>query len=440
MDLQAETGRMVSRHLLPMIFLALIMLQLDRTNVGFAALQMNSALGFTAEIFGFGAGIFFIGYAIFEIPSNFILRRVGAPVWIGRIAITWGLMCCAMAFVTGPISFYIVRFFLGAAEAGFLPGIVYYLGSWYSDRQRAGGLGLLFTASAGAGMIGGPIAAGLLKLDAFGFAGWQWVFLVEGGATVLVGIAFMLMMPATPRDAAWLPAANRDWLERTIAREDAEKSAKIESTSFRASLKSNAVWVFSLAYFFLSVGFYSLFFWIPQVIKAGFPTLSNSEVGWVSAIPYVCGILSLIIIGRLSDRTGNRGKHLGALGIISGIGLIAGTQAPPIVGFISLCLGVSAAWSYLAVFWPAPMSTLTGTAAAGGLALINSLGNLGGFAGPYIVGLAKSMTGNFSAGIIAFAACLILSGVIPLLYSSLFNKRAPNGIDLDTVAASGRAV
>jgi MFS family permease len=423
MSLQSDTARLVSMRLLPTIFLALIMLQLDRTNVGFAALQMNSALGFSAEVFGFGAGIFFIGYAIFEIPSNFILRHVGAPIWIGRIAVTWGLVCCAMAFVQGPVSFYILRFLLGIAEAGFLPGVVYYLSMWYTNEQRAGGLGILFTASAAAGLIGGLLAGVLLKIDAFSLSGWQWLFLIEGGATVVVGIFFALTMPKSLADAQWLPAANRDWLEQTIERENAEKAKKIESHSFVASLKSSAVWIFSLAYFFLSVGFYSLFFWIPQVIKNGFPTLSNSEIAWVSAVPYVCGIVGLIVVSKYSDRSGNRGWHLGALGIVAGIGLIIGTQSQPIVGFLSLCLGVTAAWAYLAVFWPAPMNLLGGTAAVGGLALINSLGNLGGFVGPYVVGIARDMTGTFNAGIIAFAACLMLSGVIPLAFSALFNRR-----------------
>ena len=424
MPIQRETAMIVSRRLLPMVFLALIMLQLDRINVGFAALEMNKAIGIGAEVFGAGAGIFFVGYAIFEIPSNLILQRVGAPRWIGRIIITWGLMSCAMAFVTGPISFYIYRFLLGAAEAGFLPGIVFYLSSWYTDEQRAGGLGVLFTASAGAGLLGGPVAAALLQINAFSISGWQWIFIIEGGVTVLIGVAFSLLMPRSPADAAWLPPANRAWLEQAVAAEHAEKARHRTAIHFGASLRTPAVWIFSLSYFFLSVGFYSLFFWIPQVVRAAFAGLSTFEVGWVSAFPYLCAIVALLVIGKLSDRSGNRGLHLGILGVVSGVGLILGTQAEPLVGYVSLCLAVAAAWTYLAVFWPAPMGLLGGTAAAGGLALINSLGNLGGFVGPYVVGLSRQFSGSFSLGIISFAVCLILSGLLPLAFSSLFRKTA----------------
>lgn len=436
-SIQGDTAAIVNRRLLPMVFLSLIMLQLDRINVGFAALEMNKAIGIGAEVFGFGAGIFFLGYAIFEIPSNLILQKVGAPRWIGRIIVTWGLMTCAMALVQGPVTFYLFRFLLGAAEAGFLPGIVLYLSSWYTSGQRASGLGILFTASAAAGMLGAPASAAMLQLSAFGLPGWQWMFLIQGGITVLVGIAFYLLMPREPENAEWLPEANRAWLRQAIAVEQAEKARSEASVKFSQCLKSLPVWVFSLSYFFLSVGFYSLFFWIPQVVRSAFTDLTTTQVGWISALPYLCAIVSLLVLGRLSDRSGNRGVHLGLLGVCAGIGLILGTQATPLVGYISLCVAVAAAWTYLAVFWPAPMGMLGGTAAAGGLALINSLGNIGGFVGPYVVGLSKELSGSFSLGIIAFASCLILSGLVPLAFASMFRRGSGTRTDTPAVVNPG---
>jgi ACS family tartrate transporter-like MFS transporter len=399
---------------------------MDRLNLGFASLTMNKDLGFGPEVYGFGAGIFFIGYALFEIPSNFALRKFGAPAWIGRIMVTWGLATCTMAFVRGEWSFYFVRFMLGVAEAGFTPGIIYYFSQWYVKEHRGRALGLFAMGPAIAGIIGAPLAGLVLKMDAFGLAGWQWIFILEGIPTLIFGLLLPRLMPSQPQAADWLPAENKAWLTAELAREDAEKARTPGGHNFLEALKSGPIWIYGAAYFCCSVGLFSLFFWSPQLIKGGFPQITNFAVTVLSSLPFAAALIGSVVAGWNSDRTGDRRWHLVGSGLLAAVLLLASTQsANPIYGFLAIVVAVGCSYVFIVTFWPNPMGVLGGPAAAGGLALINSIGLLGGFTGPYVVGLLKGYTGSFTLSITFFAIFFLLMGLIPLTFPRLFPRAEP---------------
>ena len=422
MKLDAQTLRLLNWRILPVLFFGQVLLYVDRINVGFAALEMNKELGFTAEIFGFGAGIFFIGYALFEVPSNLILYKVGAPRWLGRIMVTWGLAAMGMAFVSGPISFYVLRFLLGVAEAGYGPGLFLFLSAWYPRGYRAAAVGTVLSATPFAGVIAAPVSTALLGLEGLGLSGWQWMYIIEGLPALLFGLAFPWLLARGPSKAAWLPEQSRAAIEDSLAAEKAE-NALAERSRFAACLMSAPVWLYTLAYFGFLAGIYSLYFWLPQVVKLAFPQASNLQIGILSAIPFLIGGLCLVGSGVTSDRSGDRRWHLVGMGAVAGVGLILATQLPPLLGFISLCVAVGVGFSYMAVFWPSPMAALSGTAAAGGLAFINAVGNLGGFLGPYLFGVIRGYTGSFDTGIAVFSTFFFLAGLIPLICPSLFSSR-----------------
>src|SRR3954468_19263267 len=412
MDNVATALAKARRRLLPFLFLLYVVSYLDRINVGFAALQMNAALGFSSVTYSLGAGIFFLGYTLLEIPSNVILARVGARLWIARIMITWGLVSAGMMFVHSVTTFYVLRFSLGAAEAGFFPGIIYCLTRWFPRRERAHAIAGFMTAVVIAGVIGGPVSGTLLSLDgAFGIAGWQWLFLVEGLPAVVLGVLVLKMLPEQPSDARWLSREEQQALTAKLAEEAAAASTV---HSIRGALTSGRVWLLAAVYFTIPVALYAMGFWLPQIVRnAGGGTDLNT--GLLTSIPYGIAAVGMVIIGQHSDRTGERRWHIALSAIIGGAafaltGLVHGVV--PSIAMLSLAmLGLA---SMLGPFWAFATSFLGGIGAAAGIALVNSVGNVGGFVGPNIIGYLQQTTRGFTGGLVAVGAILAGGGLLVL--------------------------
>jgi ACS family tartrate transporter-like MFS transporter len=404
----------VRRRLIPFLFLLYIVAYLDRVNVGFAAIDMNRDLGFSAAAYGLGSGIFFLSYTLFEVPSNLILARVGVRVWIARIMFTWGIFATAMMFVNSATTFYTLRFLLGIAEAGFFPGIILYLTHWFPARERARAVGLFMTATAMAGVIGAPISSALLQLHGVGgLHGWQWLFLIEGLPAILLAPVVLKYMTERPADAQWLTTAERDWLTSEMAAEHAETTHA--HVTLREALTSRRLWMVSLPYFCLVIAFYGVSFWLPQIVQAS-SGYSSAMVVLLSAIPYVAATIGLVVVGAHSDRTGERHWHVAGPLLIGAAGFVLTTIAPqtPTFALATLSIAAFGIWGALGPYWTLPTAFLRGTAAAGGIALVNSVGNLGGFVGPFVVGWIRDATGGFSAGLLSLAVCLAIGAVIAL--------------------------
>jgi ACS family tartrate transporter-like MFS transporter len=411
-DPAATAVARVTRRLIPFLFLLYLLNFLDRVNVGFAALEMNRDLGFGPAVYGFGAGVFFLGYCLFEVPSNLVLYRTGARLWIARIMVTWGLAASAMMFVRAPTSFFVIRFLLGVAEAGFFPGIIFYLTYWYPARERAKAYAWFLAAIPICGVVGGPISGALLGLDGYlGLQGWQWLFLLEGIPSVLVGLAVLWLLPDRPRDARWLPPAERSWLEATLEEEGSHAIAG-HGVSFLKALRNPMVWLLGLTYFLLVVALYGFALWLPQLIKAS-GTFTNFQVGVITAIPYAIAAAGMVMVGRRSDRTGERYFHLALPALAGAVGFVVVTRmgsTGPLVAALSLTAFGVLAW--LGPFWSMPTAFLKEQAAAGGIALVNSMGAVGGFVGPYVLGQVKQRTGSFTGGLLILGACLVAAVVI----------------------------
>lgn len=402
------------RRLIPFLFLLYVVAYLDRVNIGFAALDMNRDLGFSATVYGLGSGIFFVSYTLLEVPSNLILARVGARAWIGRIMLTWGLVSISMAFVRDATTFYLLRFLLGAAEAGFFPGIIYYLTQWFPARERAHAVALFMTGTAIAGVIGGPISSGLLLFDgALGLRGWQWLFVIEGIPAILLAPIVWRRLDTRPADARWLTDAERTWLVSTL---EAEAQASPDAHSdMRGALRSARLWRLAAIYFCIVLAFYGVSFWLPQIVQA-FGTLPSSVVALISSLPYVVAAVGMVFVGRSSDRTGERRRHVAIPALIGAAGFIAAATVPASVTLSLVALSVAAfgIWGALGPFWALPTAFLRGTAAAGGVALVNAVGNIGGFVGPTLVGYARDATGSFAAGLWVLAAGLVAGALLTL--------------------------
>jgi MFS transporter, ACS family, tartrate transporter len=390
--------------LIPFVFLLYVVSFLDRVNVGFAALEMNRDLGLSPAVYGFGAGIFFIGYSLFEVPSNLILARVGARRWIARIMITWGIIAAATMFVRGPLSFYLLRFLLGIAEAGFFPGIIFYLSEWFPADERARAIARFMTAIPMSAVIGGPISGALLGLSGrLGLTGWQWLFVLEGLPAVVLGVAVLRYLPDRPEGATWLAPEQRRWLAKRLGTER-DRCDERHGFSVIRALSSGVVWQLGLLVFLsVSFGSYALALWLPQIVR-GFSGLSNLQVGFVSAIPNLVAVIAMVIVAVHSDRTGERCLHIAAASAVAAVGFF-GCAFVESSAFAVIFLSLAAAGLLSAhgPFWPLPSKFLTGAAAAGGIALINSLSNLSGFAGPYAIGLLNGASGNFRSGLLLLA-------------------------------------
>lgn len=421
---ETELYSKLTRRLIPFMFLLYIVSYLDRINVGFAALQLNAALNFDPAVFGFGAGIFFIGYFIFEIPSNLIMQKVGARVWIARILVTWGVISSAMMFVRGPLSFYVLRFLLGLAEAGFFPGMILYLTYWFPAEARGRAVARFMTATAIAGVIGGPASGLLLKMDGIsGLAGWQWLFLMEGLPAVVLGFVTLAYLPNGPKAAAWLSAEEKEWIEAKLTAER-EHVAQHGHVSLSGAIGSGRVWTLSFIYFSVIISFYGISLWLPQIVQS-FSGMTDLMVGFTSAIPYLAAAIGMVIIGRSSDDRGERPRHVAISALLGTIGLAAAAFfKSPAAELAALTVAAVGIWGTLGPFWAMSSRVLTGTAAAAGIALINSIGNLGGFAGPYLIGVVRSRTNSFTGALIVLALFPLLGAIVTLRVNSRALRRS----------------
>ncbi|MFM7227315.1 MAG: MFS transporter [Betaproteobacteria bacterium] len=414
--------RKVALRLIPLLLACYVVAYLDRVNVGFAKLQMIDQLGFSDTIYGLGAGMFFIGYFLFEVPSNMILHKMGARVWIGRIMISWGLISAAMMFVTTPMMFYVMRFLLGIAEAGFFPGIILYLTYWYPADRRARITAMFMTGIAIAGVIGGPVSGMIMKYTngIYGWQGWQWMFLLEGLPSVALGLVVIMVLDDRISEAKWLTEEERALLARNIAKDEAHK----EEESFLRIISSGRVWLCAAIYFSYVMGVYGVSFFLPTIIKSMGHT-DVVEIGLISSIPYSVSVVVMLLVARSADRTGERRWHVAIPGMLGAIGLALSVilAKDGALAIAALTLGLSGIMTTLPLFWSLPTAFLAGTGAAAGIALINSLGNLAGFVSPYAVGWLKDATGSTDAGVymlsVAVAIGVLLTLAVP---KSLVNR------------------
>jgi ACS family tartrate transporter-like MFS transporter len=411
--LERATMRRVAWRLLPMLMLCYFIAYLDRVNIGFAGLTMNKDLGFSSAVFGFGGGIFFLGYFLFEVPSNVILEKVGARTWIARILVTWGIISGCTALTVGEYSFFSIRFLLGLAEAGFFPGIILYLTWWFPSFYRSRITAIFMAAIPISNILGALISGPLLNLNGFlGLTGWQWLFIIEATPAVVLGIVFYFVMTDRPEHADWLEPAQREWLIGRLAAERAQREA-IRHYSLGEALRNKRVLLLSLVYFGGTFSGYGIVLFQPQIVRKlaeGFGT-----IGLINAIPYVFGACAMILWGRHSDHTGERVGHTAIGYSVGAAGLIAcGLMIDPIMTMTMLVVASIGSSSTGPCFWSLPTAMLSGTAAAGGIALINALGNLGGFFGPYIFGLVRDATGNFTLALIAIAMGPVMSAAVVL--------------------------
>ena len=412
--METEIIGKVSRRIVPFVALCYFLCYLDRVNVGFAALQMNSDLGFSATVFGWGAGIFFFGYFFFEVPSNLALERFGARLWIARIMVTWGLLSAAMALIWNETSFLVLRFLLGAAEAGFFPGIILFQTYWFPSAYRARMVGRFMTAIPISAVIGAPLSGLILGMDGiWGLRGWQWPFICEGVPTVLLGLVVMFYLTDGPEKASWLDADARAWLIDRLRRERTVREAHAKPTLWEA-LKHPRVLLFGLVYFGTAAAGYGLGFWLPTIVKEF--GVSDLQTGLITAIPYAVGVAAVVIWPLLSDRMQERKWNTALAFLVAAAGLALSTYFPdPVHKMTMLCIAAVGMFAIAPLFWTLPTAFLSGTAAAGGIALINSIGNLAGFAAPYAMGYLKDATGGFSAGLLVVAFFPFLSAVLVLL-------------------------
>jgi ACS family tartrate transporter-like MFS transporter len=416
---EEEADRLLARagwRLIPLMALMYVASFLDRTNISFAALTMNRDLGFSPSAYGFGAGIFFWGYFLLEIPSNLMLEKVGARRWMCRIMVSWGLLSMATAFVTGPVSFAVLRFLLGAAEAGLYPGMILYMTYWFPQAARGRYIALFLAAVPAASVIGAPISGWLLGLNG-ALHGWQWMLLLEGVPSVLLGLLVLKLLPDRPATAPWLSPREKDVLTARLAAEGADDGGMIHG--FWEMLTDKRIWIFIIPDFSIVIGLYGLGLWMPQMIKGlGF---SNGQTGLLTALPYLVAIIGMVLIGRSSDKSGERVLHVAGSAALASLGFIgAAFFKSPLAVMLSFSLASLGIYGALAVFWTLPTAILRGMAAAGGLALLNSFANLGGFFGPYLMGWLKELTGDYSLGLLVLAGMEFLACVSVILIGRAF--------------------
>ncbi len=411
--LEKATLRKVYLRLIPYCFVLYILCYVDRINVSFAALTMNRDLGLSAYVYGLAAGAFFWGYCLLEVPSNIILEKVGARLWIARIMITWGALSAATALVTGPVSFFIVRVLIGAAEAGLFPGLLLYFHRWFPQRHRGRVVGWFLTGLPLATAIGAPVSTAFLQMDGvWGLHGWQWMFLGEGVPTALIGVTVLFVLLERPRDARWLKPEEKAWLEAELAKET-HAIEQVRAHSILSAMGNPRVLVLSVLFGGIGMAGVGLVLFLPQILKS--IGVSNTEAGLLTSVPYIFGTIAMIVCGHISDRTQDRYWILVITCFCATAGLVLGAM-------LHHSLWVLAAFSLATVgfygmkspFWPLPSTFLTGSALAAGLALINSLGNFAGYLGPIAVGYAKDATGSFEVGIYVLAAAALVSSLTAL--------------------------
>jgi MFS transporter, ACS family, tartrate transporter len=417
-DLETLVSRKIMLRLIPFVMLLYFVSFLDRVNVGFAALTMNQALGLSPAQFGLGGGVFFLGYFLFEIPSNLVLHKVGARLWIARVMVTWGLVSAGSAFVAGPRSFYVLRFLLGVAEAGFFPGIILYLSLWFPAKQRAVATAWFMAAAPISTAIGSPLSGLIMQLPPMlGLADWQMLYLIEAVPAVLLGFVVLKYMTDAPAKAQWLRPEEREWLVARLAAEaNAKQSNAGHTTGILHALRDGRVLALALVYFGTSAGLYTLGLWAPTIIRQfGYSAL---QTGLLNAIPSVIAVVAMILWARHSDRGGERTWHVVIPCLLACAGFILAGQAHTallvVLALIVVNVGISAAKAPL---WAMPTLFLSGAGAAAGIAMINSLGNLGGFVGPFAIGWLKRETGSYAGGLYVVGATLAVSAAVTLLLS-----------------------
>ena len=403
--------RRVSWRLMPFLFLCYVAAYLDRVNVGFAKLQMLSDLRFSDTVYGIGAGIFFVGYFLFEVPSNLLMTRTGARIWIARIMISWGVISSAMMFVDSVVSFYVLRFLLGAAEAGFFPGIILYLTYWYPAHRRARMVALFMSGVAVAGVVGGPLSGWIMKTFAglHGLSGWQWLFLLEGVPSMLLGIWTLFYLDDGIRTAKWLSEGDKQQLEQAIA----EDRKQQQHMPLARMFSNGKVWLLALVYFLFVMGLYGVSFWLPQLVKnSGIDDVFT--IGLLTAIPYFVAAVAMVLAARHSDRSGERRWHAAVAALAGALGLIVATvySDNTVIAMAALSVATAGILTTFPIFWSLPTAMLGGAAAAAGIALINSVGNLAGFVSPYLVGAIKDATHSTANGIYLLAASLVAGAVL----------------------------
>ncbi|TFW16848.1 MFS transporter [Duganella callida] len=401
----------VSWRLMPFLFLCFVAAYLDRVNVGFAKLQMQADLHFSDAVYGIGAGIFFIGYFLFEVPSNLLMTRAGARLWIARIMISWGLISSALMFAGSAASFYVLRFLLGAAEAGFFPGIILYLTYWYPAQRRARMVALFMSGVAVAGVVGGPLSGWIMKTFAgvHGWNGWQWLFLLEGLPSVAIGVWTLFYLDDDIRAARWLSAEEKQLLENAIAADRQQQ----RDLPLAQVFGSGKVWLLALIYFLCVMGLYGVSFWLPQLIRNS-GVSDVFDIGLLSAVPYGVAAVAMVLAARHSDRSGERRWHTALAALAGALGLVAATvwSDNTVVALAALSLATAGILSTFPIFWSLPTAMLGGTAAAAGIAMINSIGNLAGFLSPYLVGVIRDATHSTASGMYLIAASLLLGALL----------------------------
>ncbi len=413
-ELERRTIAKISKRLVPFLIICYFAAYLDRVNVSFAALTMNEDLGLSATAYGFGAGIFFFSYFVFEVPSNLALERFGARKWIARIMFSWGLVSGAMVFVLGETSFYIVRVLLGAAEAGFFPGIIFYLTLWFPGVYRARIIGWFMVAIPLSTVFGAPVSGALLQLHGFaGLRGWQWLFVLEAVPALILAVVTWFYLTDRPADAKWLQSDEREWLSRRLAEEQRQREAAHDISVWQALIDPKVL-ALALVYFGAVAANYGTAYFLPQIVKAF--GLSDLQTGFVSAIPYIIGSIGMVWYGYRSDRRMERKGHTAVALALAAIGIGVSSLFPdPAMKMLCLSVGAFGVFAVLPVFWTLPTAFLSGASAAAGIAVINSVGNLAGFFGPFVMGALKDATGNYAAGLWVIAACAVVAMLVVLV-------------------------
>ncbi len=416
MSIEARTIRKVRIRIIPFIFLLYIVAFLDRINIGFAALTMNKELAITSQQFGLVFGIFFFGYFIFEIPSNLLLHKIGARVWIARILISWGIVAMLTGFVHTVHQLYIVRLLLGLAEAGYFPGIVLYLTYWLPRREQARAIALFLTGLPVTSILGAPVSGLILDhVHWLGVSSWRWLLILEGTPAIVCGVLTYFLLPSRPQEAKFLTADEKEWIRAELGREEQQKLEQHQYSALQA-LASGRVWHLVLVYFGMMIGSYTLNSWAPQLVKSLSSLYSNSMIGLLVTIPNLVGLAAMIFVSRSSDRTLERRYHVAIPAITGGVALLLlGTTRSPFYSVTLLSFLAISVYSFLGPFWAMPSEFLTGFSAAAGIALINSVGNLGGFAGPYTIGAIATRTGNLYGGLAIAGVSLFISATLVLL-------------------------
>ena len=416
--------RKMAWKVLPFLLVAYLICIIDRLNVGLAALTMNAELGFTATVYGWGAGLFFVGYFIGEVPSNLILAKVGARLWFARIMLTWGIFAIAMGFISGNVSFFVIRFLLGVAEAGFFPGVIYYLTLWFPAQYRGRIFGLFLIISPLNNTIAAPIGGLILKYSngLMGYPGWRWLFILEGVPTMLMTYLCLRLVIDGPDNASWLTDAEKAHL-RTKLQQEAESRTETKHLSLWQTLGHPRVLLFAVVYTALAIGIYGLSLWMPQLIK-GMGVSDSFHIGLIMAIPYLIATICMVLWSRHSDKTGERVYHCSGALALAAIGMVSSAFIDsPVLAMAALTVAAIGMYCSQPVFWAMPTSYLTGVAAAGGIAFINSVGNLGGFVGPFMVGWLKDNVGGFQAGLIFLGACLLTGSIVALIVGRNVTRR-----------------